>query len=161
MSAVRDEIPVSVRSMTEDDLEAVVELERASYAFPWSPGIFRDCLRTGYHGYLAEDSGGICGYYIVSIGVHEGHLLNLCVDSRLRGRGLGRRLLHHAMQLFRSEQAATVFLEVRPSNKVAIALYESEGFVEIGTRKDYYRSAGDREDALVLARDLFFAQADF
>ena len=54
MSAVRDEIPVSVRSMTEDDLEAVVELERASYAFPWSPGIFRDCLRTGYHGYLAE-----------------------------------------------------------------------------------------------------------
>jgi ribosomal-protein-alanine N-acetyltransferase len=48
-----------------------------------------------------------------------------------------------------------VFLEVRPSNKAAIALYESEGFVEIGTRKDYYSSAGDKEDALILARDLF------
>jgi ribosomal-protein-alanine N-acetyltransferase len=59
------------------------------------------------------------------------------------------------MQVFRQEQAQTVFLEVRPSNKAAIALYESEGFVEIGTRKDYYSSAGDKEDALILARDLF------
>lgn len=155
MSAVRSEEPFSFRRMAVEDLDTVFELERANYAFPWSMGIFRDCLEMGYLGFVAEDSDGIRGYYVVSVGVHEGHLLNLCVDSSLRGRGLGRQLLRHAMQLFRQEQAQTVFLEVRPSNKAAIALYESEGFVEIGTRKDYYRSVGDKEDALVLARDLF------
>jgi ribosomal-protein-alanine N-acetyltransferase len=141
--------------MVEEDLERVVELERANYSFPWTLGIFRDCLKMGYHGYLAWDGEGICGYYMVSVGVHEGHLLNLCVDSSMRGKGLGRQMLRHAMALLQREQAETVFLEVRPSNRAAIALYESEGFVEIGIRKDYYRSAGDREDALILARDLF------
>jgi ribosomal-protein-alanine N-acetyltransferase len=155
VSAVRSEYRFSLRPMTEDDLDTVVELERANYAFPWTPGIFRDCLRMSYNGYVAVDGEGIYGYYMVSVGVHEGHLLNLCVDSGQRGRGLGRMLLRHAMQLLRSEQAETVFLEVRPSNRAAIALYESEGFVEIGIRKDYYRSAGDREDALILARDLY------
>lgn len=157
MSAVRSEDMITLRPMTAGDLDAVVELERASYAFPWTRGIFDDCLRMGYHGFVSEDEQGLQGYYVTSVAVHEGHLLNLCVDQRLRGRGLGRQLLRHAMAHFREEQAETVFLEVRPSNKAAIALYESEGFVEIGIRKDYYRSSGDREDALILARDLILA----
>ncbi len=157
MSAVRSEDILSLRPMTAEDVEAVVKLERASYAFPWTPLVFSDCLRMGYYGFLLETEDGIQGYYMVSVAVHEGHLLNLCVADKLRGRGLGRQLLRHAMALFRAEQAETVFLEVRPSNKAAIALYESEGFVEIGIRKDYYRSSGDREDALILARDLVLA----
>lgn len=157
MSAVRSEGLIAPRPMTAEDVDAVVELERASYAFPWTAGIFNDCLRMGYSGYVIEDEQGLQGYYVVSVAVHEGHLLNLCVHKSLRGQGLGRQLLRHAMALFRAEQAETVFLEVRPSNKAAIALYESEGFVEIGIRKDYYRSSGDREDALILARDLMLA----
>ena len=157
MSAVRSEDMISLRPMTAEDVEAVVELERARYAFPWTTGIFNDCLRMGYHGFVLETEDGIQGYYMASVAVHEGHLLNLCVDENLRGQGMGRQLLRHAMGLFRAEQAETVFLEVRPSNKAAIALYESEGFVEIGIRKDYYRSRGDREDALILARDLVLA----
>ena len=117
MSAVRSEDMISLRPMTAQDVDAVVELERASYKFPWTAGIFNDCLRMGYHAFLLETEQGIQGYYMASVAVHEGHLLNLCVDDKVRGRGLGRQLLCHAMALFRTEQAETVFLEVRPTKR--------------------------------------------
>lgn len=138
--------------MTENDLDAVAALERDSYDFPWTRGIFSDCLRMGYLCRVVEDTEGVQGYFVVTAGVHEAHLLNLCVGYRNRGRGLGRMMLHHALELARAEAAETMFLEVRPSNLHALSLYESEGFVEIGRRKDYYRSMEGREDALILAR---------
>jgi ribosomal-protein-alanine N-acetyltransferase len=139
--------------MMPGDLPAVAAVERASYAFPWSEGIFRDCLRVGYLCRVAEVDGTIAGYGIVAMGADEAHLLNLCVRAELRGRGLGRRLLL-LVERARDSGAEAVFLEVRPSNPGAIALYESEGFVRIGLRKGYYQAMNGREDALVLKRDL-------
>jgi ribosomal-protein-alanine N-acetyltransferase len=145
---------VRFRAMVPGDLPAVAAVERASYAFPWSEGIFRDCLRVGYLCRVAELDGEVVGYGVVAMGAGEAHILNLCVRGDLRGRSIGRQML--ALLLERSRQAGvgSVFLEVRPTNPHAIALYLSVGFVQVGLRKGYYQAEGGREDALVLKLDL-------
>lgn len=145
---------VRFRAMTPGDLPAVSAVERASYQFPWSEGIFRDCLRVGYLCRVAELDGEIVAYGVVAMGAGEAHILNLCVRRDLRGRSVGRQMLMLVLERARQAGMGTVFLEVRPSNPHAIALYQSVGFVQVGLRKGYYQAEGGREDALVLKLDL-------
>jgi ribosomal-protein-alanine N-acetyltransferase len=141
---------VRFRAMTPFDVAGVAAVERSSYPFPWSEGIFRDCLRVGYLCRVAECDGEIVAYGIVAMGAGEAHVLNLCVNEAMRGRGVGRQMLKLLVE--RSAQAGMqdVFLEVRPSNMHAIALYQSVGFIEVGRRRGYYQAVEGREDALVL-----------
>jgi ribosomal-protein-alanine N-acetyltransferase len=141
---------VRFRAMTPADVPHVAAVERAVYPFPWSEGIFRDCLRVGYLCRVAENDGEIVSYGIVAMGAGEAHILNICVAGHVRGRGIGRRMMQ--LLLERSLQAGMqdVFLEVRPSNLHAIALYQSLGFHEVGRRRAYYQAEMGREDALVL-----------
>mgnify|MGYP002653699537 CR=1 FL=1 len=81
-------------------------------------------------------------------------MLNVCVAPEAHGHGLGRKLLRALLHVARGRGAERVFLEVRPSNPGAIALYHSEGFNEIGRRPRYYPARGGREDALVMAIEL-------
>ena len=140
-----------LRVMRPADLRAVAEVERSSYRFPWTIGIVRDCLLAGYYSQVLEVAGIISGYSIMSIAGSEAHLLNLCVHPSCQRLGFGRRLLNAA--LLRAEEALVeqVFLEVRPSNDIAISLYRSAGFDLIGTRPSYYRSDAGREDAVIYA----------
>ena len=154
MSAVPEPRPLRVRPMTEADLPRVMEIERAAYEFPWTEGIFRDCLRVGYCCWVLEEGEAIRGYGVMSVGAREAHILNLCIAPPVQRRGLGRRLLRHLLALARYHGAATVFLEVRMSNRAALRLYRAMGFREIGLRRNYYPAARGREDALVLARPL-------
>lgn len=144
----------TIRQMLPSDLRGVASVETASYDFPWSHGIFRDCLLAGYYCLVLEIDGVISGYAIMSIAGGEAHILNLCVHPALRRNGHGRRLLN--AMLFRATEAdvAKVFLEVRPTNAIALHLYQSLGFVRIGIRPDYYQASDGREDAIVLALDL-------
>jgi len=142
-----------LRAMRESDTAAVISIERASYQFPWSEGIFRDCLRVGYVCRVAISDDRLLGYSIMSVGAGEAHVLNLCVDPQDRCRGIGGRLLHSLLVSAHDEGARDVFLEVRPSNTSAIRLYQSFGFQQIGLRRGYYQAAGGREDAVVLRRE--------
>lgn len=147
--------PVAIRAMHVGDLDDVLRVERAGYEFPWSERVFRDCLRVGYRGWLLAESGRVHGHLIVSIAAGEAHVLNLCVEPAARRRGHARRLLVFGLRQSAQAGADSVFLEVRPSNTAAIALYESLGFNEIGLRPEYYPvSNGRREPALVMARPL-------
>jgi ribosomal-protein-alanine N-acetyltransferase len=141
---------VRFRAMTPYDIAGVAAVEKASYQFPWSEGIFRDCLRVGYLCRVAECEGEVVAYGIVAMGAGEAHVLNICVGEQMRGRGVGRQML--MLLIERSTQAGMqdVFLEVRPSNMHAIALYQSVGFIEVGRRRGYYQAVDGREDALVL-----------
>jgi ribosomal-protein-alanine N-acetyltransferase len=141
---------VKFRAMTPGDLPAVAAIERTAYAFPWSEGIFRDCLRVGYLCRVADVDGEIIAYGIVAMGAGEAHILNLCVRPDLRGRSIGREMLMLLLERSRQAGMTDTFLEVRPSNLHAIALYQSVGFVQVGLRKGYYQAEGGREDALVL-----------
>jgi len=141
---------VKFRAMAPSDVPSVSTVERASYTFPWSEGIFRDCLRVGYLCRVAEIEGEIVAYGIVAMGAGEAHILNLCVRGDLRGRGVGRQMLMLLLERARQAGMTDTFLEVRPSNLLAIALYQSVGFVQVGLRRGYYQAEGGREDALVL-----------
>lgn len=141
---------ITIRPMEDFDVPAVVDVERASYQFPWSDGIFRDCLRVGYLCRVLEISGVVMGHSILSVGAGEGHVLNLCVRESVRGRGIGRRLLDYMLDTARGAGARETFLEVRPTNAAAIRLYLAAGFEQIGIRRGYYQAVGGREDAVVL-----------
>ena len=154
MSAAIDSLPVDVRPMREGDLPRVAEIERGAYEFPWSPGVFRDCLRVGYNCWVLEVDGEVQSYGIMSVAAGESHVLNLCVSTGWQGCGLGRRMLDRLLEVARDHHADTMLLEVRPSNPRAQALYRSMGFNEVGVRRAYYPARQGREDALLLARDL-------
>ena len=140
--------------MKQADVEGVSAIEKRAYPFPWSPGIFRDCLRAGHHCWLLESPQVLLGYGVLSAAAGEAHLLNLCIAPEHQGHGHGRRLLARMIDLARWNRAAQVFLEVRPSNPRAIALYREYGFNEIGLRPNYYPSSKGREDAIVMAMEL-------
>lgn len=144
----------ALRPMREDDLDAVIAVELRAYEFPWSLGILRDCLRADHPSWVLHLDGRIIGYFLISLGAGEAHVLNVCVDPDYQGRGYGRKLLQAAQHVARGRSAQRLFLEVRPSNRGAIALYFDEGFNEIGRRPRYYPGRDGREDALVMAMEL-------
>ena len=146
---------VSLRPMRDADLDAVMAVELRAYPFPWTRGIMRDCLHAGYAMWVQERAGEIVGYGVLSIGVEEAHVLNLCTAPGSEGQGLGRRMLLSLLRIARGGGAQRVFLEVRPSNPRAIELYDRSGFNEIGRRPRYYPAANNgREDAIVMAMEL-------
>ena len=145
-----------LRRMREADIDAVMEIELRCYPFPWTPGNFRDCLRAGYAMWVLEHDAGVAGYAAASVQAGEAHLLNICIDPKLQSAGQGRRLLRAMRTIIKGQGAERMFLEVRPSNVHAIALYHDEGFNEIGRRPRYYPDHdGRREDAIVMAMELF------
>jgi ribosomal-protein-alanine N-acetyltransferase len=153
---LEDEFPEpEIRPMHELDVPVVVAIERASYQFPWSEGIFRDCLKVGYVCRVIEVGGDIAGYGIMSIGAGEAHILNVCVRAEYRCHGLARKLLLYLIDRARSAGMYEAFLEVRPSNTIAARLYRSLGFEQVGLRRGYYQATAGREDAAVLRRMLF------
>lgn len=142
------------RPMRKADLKAIASIEQRAYEFPWEPLTFKDCLKAGYSCWVVERAHAVVAYGILTIGAGESHILNICIDPTLQGKGLGRLLMEKLMAVAKGHRAEMMILEVRPSNTRAIKLYHSLGFNEIGTRKDYYPAKNGREDALVLARML-------
>jgi ribosomal-protein-alanine N-acetyltransferase len=140
------------RPMTEADLPAVMAIERACYEFPWTAGIFRDCIHAGYYCCLLVQDEAIAGYGVMAVAAGEAHVLNLCVRQSLQGQGLGRIQLEHLIDTARAAGGQRMLLEVRASNQTAITLYQRLGFVEIGLRRGYYPARHAREDAIVLTR---------
>lgn len=141
-----------LRAMQEADVAAVVEIEQRVYPFPWTAGIFSDCIRVGYRCAVLEFADVTVGYGIIACGAGEAHLLNVCVREEFRNRGFGRALMTHLLGLAAGAGAAVVFLEVRPANTAAVRLYEALGFRQIGVRRGYYQAVSGREDALVMRR---------
>jgi ribosomal-protein-alanine N-acetyltransferase len=138
-----------IRAASSADLAAVAAIEAAAFADPWSLGNFRAHLRDLF--LTAEADGEVIGYLVAwSVGA-EGEILNLAVARAAQRRGIGRALLDEALTRLGAAGVSSVYLEVRPSNAAARALYASRGFREAAVRRHYYRSP--REDALVLRRD--------
>jgi ribosomal-protein-alanine N-acetyltransferase len=140
--------------MQPDDLDDIMRIELQAYPYPWTRGIFSDCLRVGYCCWVLEADEKIVGYGVMSIGVGEAHILNVCVDPQQQRQGYGCVILEHLLGIARRHATEVCLLEVRPSNVAAVALYHACGFNEVGVRKNYYPHDDGREDALILARNL-------
>jgi ribosomal-protein-alanine N-acetyltransferase len=141
---------IHYRPLQKADLDAVMAIEPEIYPYPWTRGNFSDSLKAGYSCWACEQDGALVGYAVMMMVLDEAHLLNISIAREFQGRGLGRRLLEHLIGVARGHGAHTMFLEVRPSNKSAIALYESIGFNEFSVRKGYYPGANGREDAILM-----------
>ena len=160
MSAVLQSHEV-LRPMTGQDLDAVMQIEQETYHFPWTRGIFQDCLRVGYGCWVYEVADKVQAYAVMSNGAGEAHILTLVVKKSARGCGIGKLMLRFMLDQARRYAVETVLLEVRPSNPVAIALYRNHGFNELGLRPNYYPSEDGREDALIMALSFADEQYEF
>ena len=154
MSHVIREVASQIRPMRHEDLPHVSDIERRSYEFPWSHGVFRDCLLAGYQCIVLEVDTEVSGYGILSVAAGEAHILNLCVEPEYRSHGYGERLLDEMLLRARSASVREIFLEVRPSNENALALYQKKGFHQVANRPAYYQAREGREDAAVLRKKL-------
>jgi len=143
-----------LRPMTEGDLEVIMDIERETYPYPWTQGIFYDCMHVGYSCWAYEFDDEIEAYAVMSIGADEAHILTLVVRESSRGQGLGRMVLQYLKDTAVQHKADTLLLEVRPSNRVAIQLYNSFGFNDLAVRPNYYPADDGREDALIMAMSI-------
>tara|TARA_R110002096_G_scaffold65006_4_gene158283 strand:- start:12368 stop:12844 length:477 start_codon:yes stop_codon:yes gene_type:complete len=148
------EPPATIRDMNHDDIAMVSDIERRSYEFPWSHGVFRDCLLAGYQCLVLIREDRVAGYAILSVAAGEAHILNLCIDPEVRALGYGQKVLDELLYRARSASVREIFLEVRPSNATAIALYRKKGFHQIAARPAYYQAKDGREDAAVFSKKL-------
>jgi len=153
MSAVLKDVPELAR-MCDQDLGEVMAIENAIYTHPWTRGNFADSLRAGYECRTWRVAGRLVGYFVLMAAAGEAHLLNLSIAAAHQRSGHGRALLGEAAGLARSLGARNVFLEVRPSNRAAQALYTRCGFRKVAVRRGYYPAHAGREDALVLTLPL-------
>ncbi|MBS0335945.1 MAG: ribosomal protein S18-alanine N-acetyltransferase [Proteobacteria bacterium] len=153
MSAVLKDQP-RLAAMTAADLDEVLDIERAVYSHPWTRGNFIDSMNAGYHCRTYRLGAELLGYFALIVAVGEAHLLNLSVSAARQRQGIGGALLREAIRIGRERGAKHLFLEVRPSNGPALALYDSFGFKRIAERRGYYPAHQGREDALVLTLEL-------
>lgn len=153
---------LGVRPMGYADCHGVELIEREAYEFPWTLQNFASSIRAGHDAWLfslgptpAGMAVDLCGYALLMWAPEEVHLLNITVAPALQARGVGGAMLRWLLDDAARRGADRMLLEVRPSNPIAISLYESRGFRRIGARRGYYPAAGGRrEDAIVMARTL-------
>lgn len=143
---------ITIRPMTEADLDEVIALEKTSFSSPWSRNHFRNEIVSPHAFSLVAvfRDGTPAGYICPVLVLDEGEIRNVAVRLDLRGKGIGRLLVETVLNGFRLRGAAYVSLEVRPTNTVAVSLYESCGFIRIGLRKAYYENG---EDAILMEYD--------
>ncbi len=144
---------LTFRELSEDDLDAVLQIENLSFDTPWSRNQFKDeflnrdlSIPIG-----VELDGSLVGYAFLWIIVDECHLANIAIHPDLRRRGIGQALIEHVTGVARAKNCVKMMLEVRKSNRSAIALYEKLGFQKTGSRKNYYHDGFLKsEDAILM-----------
>ena len=144
---------VELRRLEPRDLDAVEEIERASYPTPWSRSMFVAELRKPSSLTLGaySDKGDLVGYAFVSRYVDAWHVMNVAVSVEFRRRGIATTLLERLFEVTATDPHRGYTLEVRVSNLHAIRLYEQLGFEARGIRRGYYTD--NREDALIMWRE--------
>jgi ribosomal-protein-alanine N-acetyltransferase len=136
--------------MAEAHLDRVVAIEEAVHGHPWTRGNFADSIAAGYDCWIACRGTTIAGYGVITTAAGEAHLLDLSVAPEWQRQGIGAGLTRFLMGIARERGAGRMYLEVRPSNAAARALYVAHGFREIGLRRNYYPGPNGPEDAVLM-----------
>lgn len=149
-----DATALTIRRMTLQDIDGVMQVELVAFTAPWSRQAFMtELVDNQFARYIvAEYRGRIIGYAGVWMIVDEGHVTNIAVHPEFRGLHLGERIFTSLMSICLAQGGIRMTLEVRVSNHVAQKLYRKLGFVSVGVRKGYYTD--NQEDALIMWVDL-------
>ncbi len=151
MSAVLKAVEARFEPLTEQHLEAVLQLEQQAYAHPWLRANFSDSLQSGYQAQLLLADEILLGYFVAMKGVDEVHLLNITVAPPYQRQGWARVMLDALAIWAKGQGALWLWLEVRAGNQRAMDVYKASGYARVGERKSYYPAAqGQREDAVVM-----------
>ena len=135
--------------MTVDDISQVAEIERQIFSIPWSEKAFRDSMGSDNTIYIvAKENNNVAGYAGMYLSFEEGNITNVAVNPLSRRKGIGEKIVRDILNRAYEKGVRDVFLEVRETNSVAIALYEKIGFKEEGIRKNFYDKP--RENALIM-----------
>ena len=154
MVAVLQDV-IHFRNMQLADIDDVMSVETNNYDFPWSKQIFLDCLKVNYLCRVMEtEAEEFIGYAVMTAAAQESHILNISISPHFQGQGYGRDFMHFLLEEAARHDSKDVVLEVRPSNNVALKLYYSLGFMQVGIRQNYYKSHDGREDAIVMIKSL-------
>lgn len=152
-----------VRPMHNDDLDAVHAIETSAHRMPWSREIIRDCIFVHYDCRVLEidtdTNPKLAGYIISRCDGNSYHILNLCVAPALQGKRYGQFLLQNILDSQQGNSIEKIILEVRPSNLVALHLYQKMGFQQIGIKKDYYKDEQSAEDGVVLEKKINYGES--
>ena len=149
MSARKSDI-YNIIPMTINDLDEVYKLELASYSFPWTKEILRDCIMYNYDSFSVFFDNKLVGYVISKISYPETHILNLTVNESYRRKGIGESLINIVINDAKIRKSEDIILEVRANNFEAQSLYHKLNFKTIGIRHGFYEADNGREDAYVL-----------
>ena len=139
----------------EDHISMVAELEKLCFSSPISEKNIKSILVDGIgKGFVCIEAKSECvvAYGGVMIAADESQILNIATHPEFRGKGLARQVLDRITDYCRENGAGFITLEVREGNEIAINLYKSSGFYEVGRIKQYYKHP--TEDAIILKRDL-------
>lgn len=137
-----------VLPLCAEHLPALAEIESACFSEPWSRESLAILTRDGGFGVVAMLDGRAVAYGGMTTVLDEGSITNIATLPEFQGRGLGHAVVRALLGEAKKRGIATVFLEVRPSNAPALALYRGEGFTECGRRKNFYRLP--TEDAVLM-----------
>lgn len=148
-----------IRHLSERDIDRIYAIEKQAYPFPWSRGLFVDCIYAEYGCFGLQIGKDLAGYSIFNWAANEAHLLNLCIDPQWQQRGYGSLLLEFTINQVAKLDNHSIFLEVRESNLRAANLYRNRGFRVIGYRPSYYQAGDGRENAIVMLLELGSTQS--
>lgn len=159
MNSAADTTPLPsglhLEAMTEAHLDRLLPIELQAHGHPWSRGNFADALKSGYWGQVLLRDDQLLGYFVAMLIVDEFHLLNITVAPQAQRQGLGRLLMEVLRCGAQANACQSLWLEVRESNLAARALYQRQGFEQVGARKRYYPvEQGERETAIIMSLTL-------
>lgn len=145
---------MNIRLARLKDFDDLLFIEEQAHIYPWPESTLHWCLEQPHlRCFILQHEQTIIGFAIYECVLDEATLLNIAINPDIQGKGLGRQLLRDSLQEI-DGNIVRIFLEVRVSNEPALHLYESEGFSEIGQRRNYYPTLSGREDARVFELDL-------
>jgi [ribosomal protein S18]-alanine N-acetyltransferase len=141
-----------------EDVDQILAIDRLAFKRPWQRNSFLEELACKHaYSYAVRAQRGdlnaeIIAYVFLRILMSEMQILRIAVAADFQDRGVATWLLQRCFRLARQEDVHSVYIEVRATNKTAIALYQKSGFQLLGRRTRYYPETG--EDALVMVKHL-------
>lgn len=138
-----------IRTWRKNDLPRLAEIAAQAMPFPWTLRVFQDCLKLNYLAWVMEEEQKIVGFAIILVHPDQVEIINIAFLPTHQKQGGGRKLFQQIFQYCQECQISKITLEVRKSNRSAIAFYRKLGFQEAGIRKNYYPLETGREDGLI------------
>lgn len=157
--SIRAKAPPVIRPLSNTLADACAVLHSSAFAYSWGEHEFERLISaSNAFGDAALDpkKNALLGFILSRVAADEAEVLTIVVAAGLRKRGIGRSLMASHLARLRDVKVRTLFLEVGETNPAARKLYANLGFVEVGRRKNYYRTtdASEQISAIVLRRDI-------